>query len=45
MWMGPNRRCETGFWYFLWHILFFPPSHFFVQYILFKTQTINNCSK
>lgn len=36
MWMGPNRRCETGFWYFLWHILFFPPSHFFVQYILLR---------
>lgn len=38
MWMGPDRRCETGFWYFLWHILFFfPPfSHFFVQYILLR---------
>lgn len=41
MWMGPNRRCETGFWYFLWHILF-SPSHFFVQYILlrFRPSTI-----
>lgn len=28
MWMGPNRRCETGFWYFLWHITVFPLSHF-----------------
>lgn len=37
MWMGPDRRCETGFWYFLWHILFFSPlSHFFVQYILLR---------
>lgn len=40
----PNRRCETGFWYFLWHILFFPPS-FFVQYILSKYRPSAFCSK
>lgn len=44
MWMGPDRRCETGFWYFLWHILFFPPLIFCAIYTL-KIQTINNCSK
>lgn len=46
MWMGPDRRCETGFWYFLWHILFFsPPFSFFCAIYTLTIQTINSCSR
>lgn len=41
MWMGPDRRCETGFFFFLVffmaHTVFFSsPFSFFVQYILLR---------
>lgn len=50
MWMGPDRRCETGFFFFLLvffmaHTVFFPPFLIFCAIYTLEIQTINSCSK
>lgn len=55
MWMGPDRRCETGFFGIFYGTYCSPPPHppFYLifNFLIFcaiytlKIQTINNCSK